>query len=92
MYEPKKKLNLSHLFKLKMRKRSPIVRVNYNGGEGWQAIKGVTDFTEPTLRTRQHEWHKSPQDNSYLMAFFDNKSIKEIEAMFKQEPNLEISE
>lgn len=50
MYEPKKKADLSHLFKLKIRKRPPIVRVNYNNGDGWQRLKGVTNFTAPVMR------------------------------------------
>lgn len=36
-------------------------------------------------------WIERPalQDKPYLMAFFADKSIKELEAMFRQEPNIE---
>lgn len=49
MYEPKHRSDLSHLFKLKIRKRLPTVRVNLKDGKGWQTIKGVVSFTPPVM-------------------------------------------
>nr|WP_313974114.1 hypothetical protein [uncultured Psychrobacter sp.] len=92
MYKAKKKVDLSHLFKLKIRKRPPVVMVRRNNNEAWQTLDGVTGFTEPTLKRRQHEWLSAPEDMPYLRAFFDNKSINEIKAMYRQEPKLDISE
>lgn len=50
MYESKKRVDLSHLFKLKIRKRPPSVMVRFNSGESWQTLKGVVGFTEPTMK------------------------------------------
>lgn len=49
----------------------------------------VSDVKPFSWVGRQHEWHKSPLDNEYIMAVFDNKSIREIEAMYRQEPKIE---
>lgn len=49
MYQPKQRVNLSSLFKLKVRKRQPVVFIDYKDGRGLHRLKGVTSFTPPVM-------------------------------------------
>ena len=49
MYEPKQRTDLSHLFKLKIRKRPPTVFIDYKDGKGLHRLKGVISFTPPVM-------------------------------------------
>lgn len=54
-------------------------------------LEPYSDVSEvkPFSWVGRHEWHKLPLDNEYIMAIFDNKSIREIEVMYRQEPKIE---
>ena len=69
------------------------IDMTLNCGEPFIPINPETNepYYQSIFKENDAVWIERPalQDKPYLMAFFSDKSIKELEAMFRQEPNIE---